>query len=635
MIENIKLYFKRASIFPIMASLFLVPIFYNPSFVFSFTQGKELIFKMLMVFAGFLFAIYLAKRKELTIKNISKSPIFIILVVQLSVYAITNALSSTPIVTLYGTYTRGMGFIMELFLFFFAIYCGILLSAGEILKGLKVVFFSCLLVAMYGLMQKIGLDPLFNNYDTGIFAGRIFSSLGNPSYLGQLILLSLIIGAYLTFREQLKSFKIYYFLGTLIMFTALMFSETRTSLFGLGAAILLVIIKQRKEVLNFVKQNILPVMLVFLLIIGLMWKVLPEDRYSLSSTSLRSLNSRQEIWKGAVKLIERKPILGYGEKTFYIYFPEVVTKEFLTLEENIDTNADRIHNETLEIFFDHGVLGFISYIALLFATLWYFFKSKNKLLSLLALVIFANSMQNQFGFPDISINIIIAFLFGSIVSLTTEDDEEIKIILQKWKRYFFAVITIILCLWISFITIYKPYQSQIIYKDSREHYGTDFTIAVNKLKEAINYTPYYSELWYELMMIDPSSKESSLPYLEKIDGNSGDVLAWKGNLYAKKDPQKASDYYLMALDKNPHNPNWVRAFADMLYANGDYGNALYLYKQYLDSIPDFWKWGDELYKHTSQEQKSYNTFLKKTPYFMDVIKRIDEINKIIGAPYLK
>ncbi|MBI5152526.1 tetratricopeptide repeat protein [Candidatus Peregrinibacteria bacterium] len=103
-------------------------------------------------------------------------------------------------------------------------------------------------------------------------------------------------------------------------------------------------------------------------------------------------------------------------------------------------------------------------------------------------------------------------------------------------------------------------------------------------------------------------------------------MAWKGNLYAKQDPQKASEYYTMALEKNPYHPNWIRAFADMLYENKDYENALYLYDKYLDAIPDFWKWKDNLDEH---KQNSYKTFLKNTPYFWGIIEKMNNINSIL------
>jgi len=362
------------------------------------------------------------------------------------------------------------------------------------------------------------------------------------------------------------------------------------------------------------------------LIIGVLFAILPRDRFSLSDAALRSFNSRLEIWNGTINLIKKKPLLGYGEETFYIYFPEIITKKFLTLEENININADRIHNETLEILFSHGIFALLVYLTLLIVIFRLFFKTKNKLIVLLSLLIIANNIQNQFAFPDITISIIIAFCLGGLIASQAKNSEEKIIEVKRWKRYLLALMVLLLSIYIGVFTIYKPYMSQLAYADSRKNYSVDYSIAVNKHKEALKYTPYYSELWYELMFIDPSSMERALFYLEQIDGNSGNVLAWKGNFYADEDPQKASEFYTKALEKNPYHPNWIRAFADMLYKNGDYENALYLYNKYLEAIPDFWEWKDNSDK---RKQNSYETLLKNTPYFWGIIEKINNINSIL------
>lgn len=194
-----------------------------------------------------------------------------------------------------------------------------------------------------------------------------------------------------------------------------------------------------------------------------------------------------------------------------------------------------------------------------------------------------------------------------------------------------AVVIFLICIVIGVVTIYRPFMSQLAYAKSKESYTVSYSTAVIKHKEALFYTPYYSELWYELMFIDPSSMERALHYLEQIDGNSGNVLAWKGNFYSKTDPAKASEFYTMALEKNPYHPNWIRAFADMLYSTGDYENALYLYEKYLDAVPDFWRWKDQLEDHTLKEQKSYNAFFKQSPDFWGVINKIEYITSILEA----
>lgn len=626
--DLIKKISQEAYLAPVAVSLFLIPVFWNPSFLYSFTQGKEIIFKIILLSTLLVFVPIIIFKKKYSFSNILKSPLFFLLLLQIAIYAVTNVLSSTPLVTLHGTYSRGFGFIMELFLFTFVLYCSQTLSKKNIPKLLKIIFLSGCIVAVYAIFQKIGVDPLFKHFDTNIFAGRAFSFLGNPSYLGQVMLLNIIIGGFLAVSEKNKYQKILFIVGTVVLLSAMFLSETRTAFLGLICALLLVGIKYFNPMINFFKKYRMT-LIIGIILIGGAFAILPQEKYSFSNLALRSLNSRFEIWNGTIDLIKEKPVLGYGEETFYIYFPEIITKKFLTLEENINLSADRIHNETLETFFSHGILAVIIYVLILVYLVKIFFKSKNKIAGILALVIIANVIQNQFAFPDVTVSVLIAFCYGGLIALELREKDKKIIKLNKWKRYTIAPAILLFVLYIGVFTVYKPYISQLAYAESHKNYTVDYAIAVNKHKEALSYTPYYSELWYELMFIDPSSMERALLNLEEIEGESGNVLAWKGNFYADTDPQKASEFYTKALEKNPYHPHWIRAYADMLHNEGDYENALFLYNQYLEAIPDFWKWSDNLEEKTDKEKKTYETFLKHTPYFWGILEKIEHILSVL------
>ncbi len=606
-----KLIHKEADIIPILLSLFFIPVFFNPSFIFSFTQGKELLFKLIIVLAIIFF---LKKKKE--INNIKNSSLLLIILIQAFIFAITDIFSKTPIVSLYGTYSRGFGYIMELFILIFTIYTAFFLSESRIKKLLKVSFFSASIVAVFGLIQWLGFDFIFNNYDTGIFQKRIFSFLGNPSYLGQFLLLTSIVGVYFAITEKKK--RIVYISTTILILLALILSGTRTAMLGGAFAAVIFSIKYYRRINSFIRHNKVITSSLVIVVICLT-TLLPNSRYSMSSTALRSLNSRFEIWSGTIELIKERPLIGYGGETFYIHFPEIINKQFLALEENININADRVHNETLEVLFSHGVFGMLVYILLFFSVLRIFFKTQNHLESILAAIVIVNIFQNQLSFSDITISLLIAFCMGGLIFFQCKNNKKIHI-----KKYISLPIVIALGIIVGYFVIYTPYVSQLNYTKSKHYHEVDYVVAVNSLKKSLEYTPYYSELWYELMFIDPSSMERAIYYLEKIEGKSGNLLAWKGNLYAKDDPKKASSFYIEALKKNPYNPNWIRAFADMLYDNEDYEDALYLYNKYLESIPDYWKSQNSLV-----EEQSYETMLKHTPYFEGILKKIERITEIL------
>lgn len=618
---------KNAYIIPVFLAIFCVPIFWNPSFIYSFTQGKEILFKILMLLSLFGIGVFILKNKGIKVKEIFKSTLFLILLLQLLIYSITNTLSDHSIIAFHGTYSRGGGGIMSLFLFFFLIYISLFLSKKNLKSAGKVFFASSLIIAIYAISQKMGWDIFFKNYGTNIFDGRSFSFSGNPSYLGQLMLLSAILGILLLSITKKKTKKAIYASGSIIFLLTIILSGTRAAILGLIVVIALLAIKYIKPIYAFIKRH--KAVSICALVIGiLIFANLPQDRYSFSALSTRSLQSRFEIWEGTTRLIKEKPFFGYGEETFYIYFHEIITKNFLTLEENINLSADRVHNETLETFYNHGIFGVLLYLILIIYIIKIFFKSKDKLTIALALIIIANLAQNQFGFPDMTINMVMAFCFGGLVSLESSNKKKL-ILLRGWKRITAGVVIFLIVAYAGWGHVYKPYLSQLAYAESKRNYSISYEIAINKHKEAISYTPYYSELLYELMIIDPSSMGRALWYLEILEGESGNVLAWKGNFYAQEDPRKASGFYIRALEKNPYHPNWIRAFADMLYEQEDYLSALFMYNKYLEAVPDFWKWTSEMDKYSDIERQSYKTFFKNTPYFWGILEKMENAKSFI------
>ncbi len=591
-------------------SLFLIPLVHFPFFTMSFLQGKELTFKVLGLLAYGALLVTFYRKKKVEGHALTDSPLFLLLLAALGIHAVTDFLSNNPMVAMYGTFTRGEGFIFELYLFAFLVWTALFTTREKLSTAFKVFWVSMLLVAFYGLLQKMGIELFFQSYSVNLFQGRIFSLVGNPSLLGQLMLLGVILGAYLTVQEK----KWPYLLGTLLMLIVLVWSGTRSAALGLIAVAFLTALRYRKEIWGLVKKwNLKLLALVPILLLGL-W-LAPSDRFDLTSLSLRSLNSRLEIWKGTMELISRHPLLGNGQETFYIYFPEVVTKEFLTLEEDLNISADRVHNELLETIYEHGALGGLVYLALLGYALKLFFTREKKETVLLATLILGNTIQNQLSFPDPTLLVATSFVWGALVALESKEMQ-----LPPLRRPFVVTGFILLAL-VAFQTVVRPVVANRYY--TLYPRAESYEEGVEDLKAALTWTPYYSQLWFDLMMVDPSSMGRALENLEVLDGESGDVLAWKGNYYAESDPVLAADYFIAALEKNPYHPNWLRAFGDMLYEQGDCETALYIYSQYIEAVPDYWKWSVDLDSYTSAQQKSYDTFFKHAPYFFGTLEKME------------
>jgi len=616
---------KEAYLLPIYICLFFLPLVFVPYFEQSFTQGKEIFLKSILLLSFLILSVGILTKKRIEINNIFGIFLFAILFIAFCLFFLANSFSSTPVVALYGIHSRGFGMIMMLYIIIFGLYASLVLKKKFIQEGLRLLLFSGSIIALYSLFQTIGFDPLFANFDTDVFVGRAFAFLGNPGYLGQFFLILSVIGIYLVFSEKNIKFKFIYGSLSLVVLSGLLVTRTRAAMVALAFCLLLLAIKYFKKILKLILSCKKSIKILFASFVILLFAstifLFANGNISGDIFSTRSLQSRMHIWKGAVQLIEKRPLLGYGQDTYYIYAPEVIDKDFLTLEEDINLSIDRIHNELLDFTFSFGMFAGFLYIIFFVYLLILFFRSKDLLLSFLALVLIGNIIQNQFGFPDITIALATSFVIGAILAIQSKKKILIKI---NWPITVKLLVVLLIVAVEGFLlirTVISPSISEILYAKSKDSYGTSYEVAVNNHKTALAYMPYYSEPWYQLMILDPSSMPRALSYLEQIEGDSGNVLAWKGNLYANSDPKKASGYYMKALEKNPFYPNWIRSYADMLYKNGDLKNAYYLYSRYLEACPDYWKWGDTVYDRSPKEQKSYRIFFKNIPTFWDTVER--------------
>ena len=623
--------FKEARSISI-ASLFLVPLIYFPWLFSSFTQGKELTFKAILLI-GILGVLLLNfKSKEWKLKAIGNSLLFTVLCLQITLHGVTNFASENAMVSIFGTFSRGEGYIMDLYFFAFVIWNGLFLKPTGLRLALGAFWLSALLLSIYAILQKMGIEWFFQNYATNLFQDRVFSFSGNPSLLGQLLALAVVVGVYRVTRARARKSAAFYALGTGLMLFALFLSGTRSAVLALGVMALLATIRYRKKLYGALKawwKWLIPGLIV-LIPLGV-WSA-PEGRFDISQLSLRSLESRFEIWDGVTTLIQEHWVLGYGQETLYIHFPEVIDKGFFTLEENINISVDRAHNELLEEIYSHGFLAGVLYLFMFALLLKIFFTAKEPEKMVLSGLLLTNVIQNQLSFPDPSIAMLVAFAWGGLVALESKETTvTLPPKLQKSKPLKIAVFSlgVLMLGLLTYHTVVKPFETHrqyTLYKETRS-----YAEAIEHLKGALEISPYYSELWYELTFSDPSSMGRALANLLEIDGPSGDVLAWQGNFYAESEPELAAEFYLRALEKNPSHPNWIRAFADMLYDQGDCETALYLYAQYLEAVPDYWKWVLDLEARSKTELDSYETFFKHVPYFWGTLEKIEKCQTQLTA----
>ena len=96
---------------------------------------------------------------------------------------------------------------------------------------------------------------------------------------------------------------------------------------------------------------------IFLLIGALIYIYNPPASMEQRVENITQLSDRDIIWQGAKEIGMKHPILGYGPRTFHQIFP--------FKEKFADKGIGGWHNDFLQIYFESGIVGLISFIVLL------------------------------------------------------------------------------------------------------------------------------------------------------------------------------------------------------------------------------------------------------------------------------
>ena len=97
---------------------------------------------------------------------------------------------------------------------------------------------------------------------------------------------------------------------------------------------------------------------IFFLIGALIYIYNPPASMEQRVENITQLSDRDIIWQGAKEISLNHPLLGYGPRTFHQVFP--------FKERFADKGIGGWHNDFLQIYFESGIAGLISFIVLLF-----------------------------------------------------------------------------------------------------------------------------------------------------------------------------------------------------------------------------------------------------------------------------
>lgn len=376
-------------------SLFLLTpliVLKDTSELFELNKMNFIYFSSISV--ALILAIAMIRAKKVFIR---RSAFDIFGLVFMGVMLLSTLFSMDRHMSIFGYYGRFNGGLLSILAYSTLFYgLGFFFTKKDINKILKVSMLSSVIVMFWGLSGKLGHDfscllftgQFSNSCWTDQFrpAERMFSTLGQPNWLGAYLAIQFFIGVYFLVTKHFKRWYLSY-AYLLLTFICLLSTKSRSALLAVGIGSILygcaVIIIRQAEFFMKEKKKLIGLAILFLISIVVFKTgiakidnltqlqnaktVSPQKNVQtrpLSSEVTESLDIRKIVWKGAIDLGMKYPLLGTGPETFgFSYYFTRPVEHNATSE--WDYVYNKAHNEYLNYFATTGFLGLLSYLSLL------------------------------------------------------------------------------------------------------------------------------------------------------------------------------------------------------------------------------------------------------------------------------
>ena len=231
---------------------------------------------------------------------------------------------------------------------------------------LLTVFF---IVIVFAGLSVHGIFDHFHNKNS-----VIISTFGNPNffsaYLVTILPVVILLGIYNLIRKNFLVSSLFFVL-TAITFFLLYVLKTRGAWVAVIVFSIFLLILFGKRILKSEWKTSVALILVFILFVGsgLLFKKMPQIKSYLDKEMTGgTVGIRLHIWHGTLKMIQARPLQGWGMGTFIIVYPRFRIPEYFLNPMSVNA-TDHAHNEILEFASEIGLIGlciFLLFLGIIF-----------------------------------------------------------------------------------------------------------------------------------------------------------------------------------------------------------------------------------------------------------------------------
>lgn len=394
------------------------------------------------IFTSLIVAVWIIRmikeRKIIFKRTALDIPLFIYLASQF----ISTIISIDPRTSVFGYYSRFNGGLLST-ISFSLLYWAFVSNIKRV--NLKLIIYSLLvsvsLVAIYGILEHFGgsfscliITHKFND-DCWMqdVRTRVFATMGQPNWLAAMLISLIPLTWYYAINPEkirriaVEKQRIIWVVVSILFFLCILFTKSRSGLLGLTAAyIIFWVFNFRKNFKLFVIVNALLLLAVLAFgtpftpsVSNFLQKKQVEVKADTSEGGTESGAIREIVWKGAIGVFKHYPVFGSGVETFgYSYW------QYRPIEHNNTSEWDflynKAHNEYLNFLANTGVVGFISYIIFISASIYVLRKSPALLAGFVSILI-----TNFFGFSVVMVSLL-TFMFPALAVVISNKESKEK-----------------------------------------------------------------------------------------------------------------------------------------------------------------------------------------------------------------
>jgi O-antigen ligase/tetratricopeptide (TPR) repeat protein len=353
-----------------------VPFIVSSSMLFPFITGKGFMFRIIIEIVAALYILLALSDVEYRPKL---SLITKAVLVFTGVVFVADLLGENPAKSLWSNYERMEGFVLIAHL---AVYYMVASSVFHTKEWWDKFWNTSLiasgLISAYGFLQLAGLATINQG---GV---RLDATFGNASYLAIYIVFHMFLAA--NFFIKTKNSMQRYVYGILFFAQAviLYFTATRGAILGFigGALVTAGIIAWKERGDQKVRKMALGLGVTIILLIGVFIGIKDTSfvekspvlsRFATLSFADAKTQGRYFVWPMAIEGFKERPILGWGQENFNYVF----NKNYNPLMYAQEQWFDRTHNVVLDWLIAGGILGFLSYLSLYGALLYFMWKKSD------------------------------------------------------------------------------------------------------------------------------------------------------------------------------------------------------------------------------------------------------------------